>query len=58
MRRNQKISTGGTMMLSFVLLNVIIVQRGYVHDPKWFYVLSLTLPLFVASIYFLWKKHP
>jgi hypothetical protein len=51
MHRNQeKISAGGITTLFFLLLNTIVLERGFVFDPGWYKLSYLTLPLLLISI--------
>jgi uncharacterized membrane protein YhdT len=45
-----KISEGGRVMLFFLLLNAVVLERGFVSNPDWYKLGYLSLPLFLISI--------
>jgi hypothetical protein len=48
MDRNQKkVSVGGVMITSLVLLTAVALEEGFVSDPAWYDVLYITIPLLV-----------
>ena len=49
-RNHQKISADGSLVLLLVLINVIVMERGFVMHPNWYWLLLLTLPLLLVSI--------
>lgn len=44
-RSQKKISAGGVVMLSLVLVTAVALEEAFVSNPKWYNVLYVTLPL-------------
>ena len=55
MRRNRQPSMGGPVILFFVLLNAIVLKKGFI-DDRWYQAAYLTLPLLLGSILFSARK--
>jgi len=39
----------GVIVLSLVLLNVVIVENGFVHDERWYYLLLVAAPALIVT---------
>lgn len=56
MRRNQEISTGGVVILFLVLLNVVVLEQGFISHPQWYNLVYFTFPLLLVSVFFYLRK--
>lgn len=45
LRKEQNPMPAGLWATAIVILNVVILQFGYTHDPAWYGILVLTVPL-------------
>ncbi|WP_431213963.1 hypothetical protein ACQ86N_03475 [Puia sp. P3] len=39
----------GVIVLALVLLNVVIVENGFVHDERWYYLLLVAVPGLIVT---------
>lgn len=51
-----KISAGGMIVLMLVVLNVVILEKGYVSDPGWYKVAYISFPLLLITLFFNYRK--
>lgn len=49
---NKNQSVSNIAMLIIVLLNAVVLKHAFIHNPKWYWVLLLTLPLLFLNIIF------
>jgi uncharacterized membrane protein YhdT len=57
MQRNQeKISAGGVMVLMLVMVNVLILKQGFIADPRWYKLASVSLPLLLVFLIVFYRK--
>jgi hypothetical protein len=47
----EKVSGDGAIALLFLLANAIVLENGFVQDKGWYWLLLLTVPLQVVSLY-------
>ena len=52
----QQVSLGGASVSFLFLLNAIILKQGFIANGKWYWLLSITLPLMIAAIIASYKK--
>lgn len=51
-----KISAGGMIVLMLVVLNVVILEKGYVSDPGWYKAAYISFPLLLITLFFNYRK--
>lgn len=56
MPNQQKISVSGAIVLLLALLNSIVLEQGLVAHPKWYWLLCITVPLFLISLILFRRK--
>jgi di/tricarboxylate transporter len=57
MQQNEKeVPIAGFLLLVAVLLNTIVLEKGYTAHSRWYLMLPFTLVLFAASIIFLKRR--
>lgn len=49
-RNQQLVSAGGRFVLLLVLLNAVVLERGFVAGLWWYKLLYFTIPLLLLSI--------
>jgi hypothetical protein len=49
-RNPKKISVSGTIVLVLVLLNVIILEKGFTANKEWYSLLVVTVPLLMVAL--------
>jgi hypothetical protein len=52
----QQVSLGGASIRFLFLLNAIILKQGFIASEKWYWLLSITLPLMIAAVIASYKK--
>jgi hypothetical protein len=52
MRRGQENSTGGMVLLFFVILNAIVLEQGLTSNSQWYELAYITVPLLLGSVFF------
>jgi len=52
----QQVSLSGASISFLFLLNAIILKQGFIANGKWYWLLSITLPLMIAAIIASYKK--
>ena len=50
-RKQEHVSAGMSFVVVLVLISAIALEKGMVADPKWYYILWVTVPLLAAFIY-------
>ncbi len=50
-RKQEHVSAGMSFAVVLVLISAIALEKGMVADPKWYYILWVTVPLLAAFIY-------
>ena len=50
-RKQEPVSAGMSFAVVLVLLSAIALEKGMVSNPKWYYLLWITLPLLAACVY-------
>jgi hypothetical protein len=53
----EKVSVTDTLVVSVVLLNAIVLQRGFVVHQKWYALLWLTVPLLLITAVYQRRRH-
>ena len=49
--QKENVPANKLIILLFVLTNVILIEFAFVHNTKWLWALSLTIPLLLIAIY-------
>ena len=58
MHGNQEtVSVKDTLVVSLVLLNAIVLQKGFVAHQMWYVVLCISLPLLLIALVYRQMKH-
>ena len=55
-QNGKKISADGVLVLWLVILNTIILKQGFIAHPKWYFLLMLTIPLMLISLFVFRRK--
>ena len=50
MTRNQLISVSDHIMFLQLLMNAVILKNAFVVHEKWYWLLVITIPMFLASL--------
>jgi hypothetical protein len=50
-RKQEHVSAGMSFAVVLVLISAIALEKGMVGNPKWYYILWITVPLLAAFIY-------
>jgi hypothetical protein len=50
MGKQKPVSASGIIILFLVLLNAIAIREGYTGNEKWYWALTVTLPLLLLAI--------
>lgn len=48
---HDKVSAGSAIVLGLLLLNAIVLERGYVSSAKWYQLTWITIPLLLFCIF-------
>lgn len=52
MHRNQsRISAGGTVVFLLVVVNTVVLEQGFINDPRWYEAFPYTLPLLLITVF-------
>ena len=49
-RDPQKIPAGGSLLLVLALSNAVVLEHGLVHDPRWYQLLYVTVPVLLILL--------
>jgi len=55
-RNRKKVSVGGAIITSVVLLTAVALEEGFVSDPAWYDVLYITIPMLVILRFVLYRQ--
>ena len=44
-RKQERVSAGMSFVVMLILLSAIALEQGMVENPKWYYILWVTLPM-------------
>ncbi len=55
-RDPKKISVNRSILFMVVLINIIIVQAGFIYQSNWYLLLLVTIPLFFYKLFLLKGK--
>ena len=58
MPRNQEISANGAVASFIIVLSAIAMERGFVANRQWYWVLLITLPLLISLLFDQRKQKP
>ena len=50
-RKQENVSAGMSFAIVLVLASAVALEKGMVANPKWYYVLWITIPLLAACVY-------
>ncbi|HEY6899899.1 MAG TPA: hypothetical protein VI233_04625 [Puia sp.] len=45
----EKTSVKGMLFVSLVFVNIIIIEKGFVGSPDWYYLLAVALPALIVT---------
>lgn len=51
-RKQEPVSVGMSFAVLLVLASAIALEKGMVTNPKWYYMLWITIPLLVVCLFF------
>ena len=58
LRKHKIVSAGGIIILSFTILNIIIIRAGLANNENWYWALAVSVPLLLLAIFNIrQKKH-
>lgn len=55
MQRNQEISASGALASFVIVLNAIVMEKGFLASRQWYWLLLITIPLLIS--FFLDQKN-
>ncbi len=56
-RRNE-VSPGGALLSISILMNTVVIAKGFTHDERWYWGMVLTVPLMMWAVYELLSAVP
>ena len=51
MQRNQEISANGAVASFIIVLNAIVLEKGFLANRQWYWLLLITIPLLVSFLF-------
>ena len=51
-----RISIGGMIVFMLVILNVVILEKGFVSGPAWYKLGYISFPLLLITLFFNYRK--